>query len=124
MYHLPSNKNLNEFKRQLRIDNTLPEKLVWYNLLRQNQTGHTFTRQYNIGNYILDFYCKKLKLNIELDGKTHDATFDEDIIRDKYLTNLGIKVLRIGNTDVLYNLDGVRIFLEEYLKSNFPNGKS
>jgi very-short-patch-repair endonuclease len=123
MYHLTSNKNLNEFKRQLRIDNTLSEKLVWFNLLCKNQTGHTFTRQYNSGNYILDFYCKKLKLNIELDGKTHDATFDEDIIRDKYLTNLGIKVLRIGNTDVLYNLDGVRIFLEEYIKTNFPKGK-
>jgi very-short-patch-repair endonuclease len=123
MYHLPSNKNLNEFKRQLRVSNTLPEKLVWYNLLRKNQTGYTFTRQYNIGNYILDFYCKKLKLNIELDGKTHDATFDEDIVRDKYLTNLGIKVLRICNTDVLYNLDGVKIFIDEYLKTNFPKGK-
>jgi very-short-patch-repair endonuclease len=123
MHHLPSNKNLNEFKRQLRVNNTLPEKLIWYNLLRQKQTGHTFTRQFNIGNYILDFYCKQLKLNIELDGKTHDATFDKDIIRDKYLTNLGIKVLRIGNNDVLFNLDGVRIFLEEYIKSNFPKGK-
>jgi very-short-patch-repair endonuclease len=120
MYNLPNNKNNVEYKRELRTNNTLPEKIVWYNILNKNKTGYTFTRQYLVGNYILDFYCRKLGLNIELDGKTHDFTYEDDKIRDEYLTSLGIKILRIGNYDVLYNLDGVYNYIRIYI-ANIDN---
>jgi very-short-patch-repair endonuclease len=123
MYNHSINNNLSEFKRELRVNNSLPEKIIWYNILNKKKTGYTFTRQYIVGNYILDFFCIELGLNIELDGKTHDASYDQDKVRDEFLTKQGIKVLRIGNNDVLYNIDGVRIFLQQYLITNYPKSK-
>jgi very-short-patch-repair endonuclease len=109
------NNNLKQFKTELRNNHSLPERIVWYNLLRKRLTGYTFTRQFIVGNYILDFYCHELKLNIELDGKTHDFSYEKDIERDSYLKSKGVRILRILNTDVLYNIDGVRIYIDRYI---------
>jgi very-short-patch-repair endonuclease len=109
------NNNLKKFKTELRKNQSSPERIVWYNLLRKKLTGFTFTRQFIVGNCILDFYCHELKLNIELDGKTHDFSYEKDIERDLYLKSKGIRILRILNTDVLYNIDGVRIYIDKYI---------
>jgi very-short-patch-repair endonuclease len=54
-------------------------------------------------------------LNIELDGKTHDFSYEKDIERDLYLKSKGIRILRILNTDVLYNIDDVKIYIDKYI---------
>ena len=66
-------------------------------------------RQHQIGSYIVDFYCHSEKLIIEFDGEVHNTTEQQkkDVKRDKYLTSLGNKVLRVKNNELLNNPDVV-----------------
>jgi very-short-patch-repair endonuclease len=84
--------------------------------LRRNGLGVKFRRQHPIGNYVLDFYCCKSKLGIELDGGQHadPAEKERDRRRTRELERRGIRVLRVWNSEVIDNLDGVleRIFEE------------
>lgn len=88
--------------RALRQQMSLPEVLLW-NLLRKSPDGVHFRRQEGVGNYVLDFYCAKAKVCIEIDGVAHDmgdrSVIDE--IRNAWLLEKGIEVLRIPATDVL-----------------------
>lgn len=71
MYYLPYNKNLKQFSRNLRNNSTLSEVLLWQQLRAGNISGYKFNRQKPLDNYIVDFYCKKLNLVIEVDGASH-----------------------------------------------------
>ncbi|WP_421763117.1 endonuclease domain-containing protein [Ekhidna sp.] len=71
MYYLPYNKNLKQFSRNLRNNSTLGEVLLWQELRAGSINGHKFNRQKPLNNYIVDFYCKKLNLVIEVDGSSH-----------------------------------------------------
>jgi very-short-patch-repair endonuclease len=110
-----NNKYLIKYSTILRNNSTLSEVLLW-NCLKNNQLGPRFTRQKIFENYIVDFYCPKLKLVIEIDGITHESKFTDDIKRDLYLESKNIKVLRIGDDDVKNNLDGVVNYITEYIK--------
>ncbi len=94
---------------------TSAEKLLWDILRRKNFGGYRFLRQhpvfYRIDKewiefFIADFYCAKLKLIIELDGKIHNDRLEYDRDRDLKLSCKGISVLRIRNDD-LTDLDAV-----------------
>ena len=92
------------FAKELRKNMTKEEKHLWYDFLKPyRQTfGIAFTRQKIIGNYIVDFYCPKAKLVIELDGSQHyeeDALF-YDAQRTDYLNQHGIVVLRYTNREI------------------------
>ncbi len=97
------------FRRVLGQEMTTPERILWRQL-RATQTGVKFRRQHGIGPYIVDFYCPSLKLALEIDGDSHfmneaAQTYDQE--RTRYLTQLGIDVLRFTNLEVMKNLDGV-----------------
>lgn len=78
---------------------------------------YKFRRQHSIGKYIVDFYCPEKKLIIEIDGSQHiDIQREYDIERDKYLKNLGFKILRFWDNDVNNNLEGVLMKIVEKLK--------
>ncbi len=64
-----------------------------------------FKRQYSVDNYVIDFYCPKLKLAVEVDGRIHDLPEqkEHDIIRQKYLEQYGIKFVRIKNEELFDN---------------------
>ena len=81
---------------------TLPEILLW-NLLRKSPNGVHFRRQERRGNYVLDFYCAKAKVCIEIDGIVHSMGDrpERDLRRDAWLAGEGIEVLRIPATEVL-----------------------
>ena len=96
-----------ESRRKLRSDMPKAERLLWWQIKNKQLAGLRFRRQHGIGPYIVDFYCPELNLAIELDGLSHDYTVEYDIRRQAYIENLGIKVLRYANEDVLKNLDGV-----------------
>ena len=101
------NKRLTQFAQQLRKEMTKEEKQLWYQYLREYPVQ--FRRQVTCGQYILDFYCAKARLAIELDGSQHfepEAT-EKDILRTQYLESLGIFVLRIPNNEIWSNLEGV-----------------
>lgn len=77
--------------------------------MRHQELGYKFRRQHGIGKYIVDFYCPKLKLIVELDGVTH-STEEEvayDNKRQKYLEKLGLVVKRYWNSEIKENINWV-----------------
>ena len=97
-----NNRPLKERRRELRNNPTPAEKIIWYKLSNRRLCGQKFSRQYGVGPYILDFYCPKLRLAIELDGSGHKEEetklYDRD--RDQYLKSLHIMTLRFWNSEV------------------------
>ncbi len=85
------------------------ERLLWSKLRLKQLKGKQFYRQRIISNYIVDFYCPKSNLIIEIDGGQHyiEEGLKEDKMRDKYMKNLGFKVLRFSGREVFKNLNGV-----------------
>ena len=101
------NRSLTKFARNLRKNQTKEEALLWYNFLRNYPLR--FHRQYVIDKYIVDFYCHKAKLVIELDGSGHFEVENmaADAARDAALKQLGLTVLRIPNNEIKQNFEGV-----------------
>ncbi len=93
--------------RMLRKNMTPWEKSLWYEFLRDYPVR--FQRQKAIGNYIVDFYCAKAKLVVELDGSGHYTAEQKkkDANRTKELESMFLKVLRFDNTDIGRNFRGV-----------------
>jgi len=88
---------------------TNAENIMWLKLRRKQLKGHQFYRQKIIGNYIVDFYCPKANLVIELDGGQHYSEMGQakDKARDDVLKKRGLKVLRFSDRDVFENMSGV-----------------
>ena len=89
--------------RSLRQNQTDAENILWFNLKNRKFAGIKFRRQVPIGNYIVDFLCSEKKLIIELDGSQHIDNIEYDKTRTEYLSNLGYKVIRIFNNEVIKN---------------------
>lgn len=101
------NKKLTSLAQNLRKQMTKEEQQLWYRYLREYPIQ--FRRQVTCGQYILDFYCAKAKLAIELDGSQHyePEAVKEDTVRTQYLESLGVMVLRFPNNAIWDNLNGV-----------------
>ena len=101
------NSKLTSRAQTLRKNMTKEERRLWYEYL--HNYPYRFRRQVTVGNYILDFYCAAVKLAVELDGSQHyePEQLPYDACRTAYLNQLGIRVLRFSNLDVLKNLRGV-----------------
>ncbi len=102
-------KQLKAKRRSLRNNMTLTEVTLWSHLKHSQLGGLKFRRQASIGKYIVDFYCPKKKLAIELDGDVHgySSRIISDKNREEEIKSLGIKMLRFANREVRENLDGV-----------------
>lgn len=105
----PYNKNLKQASRDLRNNMTDAEKLLWSRLRNKQILGLQFYRQKPILNYIVDFYCPAANLVIECDGSQHftEDGLETDRIRDEALAQLGLKVLRFDNGQVVGRIDDV-----------------
>ncbi|MDB9823335.1 endonuclease domain-containing protein [Deltaproteobacteria bacterium] len=103
--------------RHLRQKMTNAEKKLW-NHLRGKQMQLRFRRQIPFDQYILDFYCPKATLVIEVDGSQHYTKegMKRDHMRDSYLQQHGLKVLRFSDRDVLMNISGVQQKIYEEIK--------
>lgn len=103
------NTKLKKYSQELRKNMTDAERLLWSKLRRKQVKNFQFYRQRIIGNYIVDFYCPSSKLIIEVDGGQHyqDEGDRRDKVRDDYMKNLGMKILRVLDREVLKNLHGV-----------------
>jgi very-short-patch-repair endonuclease len=107
-----------EARRSLRRNSTLEEQVLWLEL-RGDQLGHRFRRQFGVVPYILDFYCPKKRLAIEIDGSQHftadGVAYDNE--RTNFLQAHRINMIRFTNSEVHRNLDGVlekiRVVLSE-----------
>ncbi|MFH1741448.1 MAG: endonuclease domain-containing protein [bacterium] len=100
--------------RALRSPQTPAEELLWRKLRRAQLLGMRSRRQQPYGPYILDFYCKKAQLAIEIDGDSHAEKEKEDNRRDVCLNQHGLKVIRFYNSDVYENIDGVLQVIYDY----------
>lgn len=110
------NRNLKSLARHLRKDSTPGEIKLWSEVLRaRGFYSYQFNRQFAIGNYIVDFVCRKLKLVIEIDGRSHQFKIDRDRQRDQYLEDPGYCVVRIAESDVTHDLNNVIRTLENHL---------
>jgi len=114
---------LKNYSRVLRNNCTKEEQLLWFYLRKRNILGFQFYRQRPIDDYVVDFVCMKLKLIIEVDGSDHEYKYDEDLLREEKLKNLGFIILRIKNNQIRNNLEGVVKFITENVDSLSKRGK-
>jgi len=107
---------LKGFSRNLRMNTTDAERMLWSSIRCKQLEGYQFYRQRPIGNYIVDFYCPRAKVIIEIDGGQHyeDVGKFKDGVRDRFLRGMGLRVLRFSDREILENLDGVveKIWME------------
>lgn len=117
------NKDLVVNAQTLRKNMTPEEKHLWYDLLKRLPIKTH--RQYNIGNYIVDFYIPKKQLVIEIDGVQHltQEHKEKDRSRDKYLQEQGLTVLRFPNRSIRENFADVCQIILNHIKVNFENLK-
>lgn len=106
--------------KNLRNNMTEAELILWKNL-RNNALGVRFKPQHPAGIFILDFYCHKLKLAIEVDGGIHDTKKEYDEGRESELEELGIKVIRFRNNEVIQNTKSVIIEITKTIGSITSN---
>ena len=104
---MKSEDYLKSFSQQLRKNATKEENLLWYRFLRHYDVQ--FRRQCPFGQYIVDFYCAKARLVVELDGSQHyePQSMENDRTRSAYLESLGLQVLRFSNADITQRFDSV-----------------
>ncbi|MBN2157882.1 MAG: endonuclease domain-containing protein [Spirochaetes bacterium] len=98
-----------EKRRILRNNATHAEKLIWDKLRKRQINNIRFRRQVSIGPYIVDFYCPELKLVVEIDGEYHlnIEVIEYDKNRERYLRELGIKIVRFTNDEILTGIEPV-----------------
>ena len=112
---IPYRPELVEKARQLRLNSTPAEKRLWKYIRKKHIHGFDFDRQKPIDSFIVDFYCKKLMLAIEIDGYSHNFKFKYDETRQKRLEFLGIKVIRFSEKEVLTDLENVLSGIEYWV---------
>lgn len=103
-----------ERAKELRREMTPAEKILWEEL-RANKLGVRFRRQQVIQGFIVDFYCHKAGLVVEVDGDVHDLQKEEDERREKILSALGLRVVRFRNEEVRRDLSAVVGIIREYV---------
>jgi very-short-patch-repair endonuclease len=121
--HLPNyTKSSIPNARRLCRDMTIAEQRVW-SKLKNDQLGVKFRRQVPYGRYILDFYCAKAKLCVELDGSQHytNEGIQKDLARDRYLQEQGIEVLHFSDIDTLKNTSGVMQAIYEKIQERLQH---
>ncbi len=116
------NKKLTPLSQTLRKNQTREEHSLWFRFLRTYPVR--FRRQYVIGDYIVDFYCHKAGLVIELDGSGHyePEQAQKDAVRTGYLASKGLQVLRFTNIDIQKNFYSVCEEIDKKVKENLKDG--
>lgn len=99
----------NERARHLRMNRTAAERRLWRELRQLKQVGCKFRQQVPIDHYIVDFACLSNRLIVEVDGGTHsmDDEIARDARREQYLRDQGFRVVRVWNSEVRENIEGV-----------------
>ena len=113
----PYSRDLKILSQKLRSTQTKAERKLWQRINRDQLLGFRFNRQKPLLSYIVDFYCLKAKLVIELDGSQHyEPDYQEkDRLRDAELNSLGFTVMRFDNHSVMTNIDSVVEAIYQYL---------
>jgi very-short-patch-repair endonuclease len=112
------NPKLIPLARKLRKESTLSEILLWEELKGRKMLGYRFLRQKPIGEYIVDFFCNKLRLVIEIDGDSHnEQSFENDLNRQNWLESIGLFILRFDDLEVKKDMDNVLMATEGWIRN-------
>ena len=105
---IPYDPRLRRIARELRNNSTLGEVLLWKQI-KSRKLGVEFHRQVPINHFIVDFYCHEIQLAIEVDGSIHNSLQQKakDVERQYRLEQLGVRFLRIRDTNVKKNMASV-----------------
>jgi very-short-patch-repair endonuclease len=112
------NKNLQSYANKLRKNMTKAEACLWKYVLKAGKLkGYKFKRQRPVLNYIADFMCTDLMLVIETDGFSHNLkeVTEKDINKQNDLENIGFKVIRFDDNEVLNDIENVERVLLAYI---------
>jgi very-short-patch-repair endonuclease len=117
---IPYKPHLIALAKKLRHNMTYGEIALWREI-KSKKLGVRFSRQIPIDQYIVDFYCKDLKVAIEVDGAIHfvEGQPEKDALRQERLASLGISFIRFSDSDVKNNLS----FVLDELKAHIQNVK-
>ena len=107
--------NIKAKAKELRLNMTKSEKILWERLKKRQLCGMHFRRQHPYGIYIIDFLCDKANLAIEVDGDIHLFMGEYDGERTRYFESSGLKVLRFRNEEVESEIDNVIEQIVNYL---------
>ena len=109
------------FARKLRRSLSLPEVLLWREL-RKGPGDLRFRRQHPAGPYVLDFFCARANLAIEVDGQAHDRgdRHARDAVRDDWLRSQGVEILRVPAREILIDLAAVVLMVVEHASQRRP----
>jgi very-short-patch-repair endonuclease len=99
---------------------TPAEDRLWQMLRRHNLGGAKFRRQHVIGPFIVDFYCAAAQLVVEVDGPIHDLQQEEDKLRQDFLEQAGLTVLRFSNDEVVTHVGNVMMRIRRELDDIGP----
>ena len=115
-----NNKGVKSLRKELRNNSTPAESAMWELLRAGRLDGTKWRRQYSIGKYIVDFYCPKARLCVELDGDTHFTMQGDlyDLERTEYINSLGISILRFENREIWDNPERVLLTIKDSLVLN------
>lgn len=118
------NPKLKELARQLRNNATKSEIRLWQKLKRNQMYGYDFHRQKPIDEFIVDFFCNKLQLAIEVDGYSHEIleVWEKNVKKTRRLNELNINVLRFSDYQVMNDIENVLFVIEDYILRYEENG--
>jgi len=116
LLYIPYNSSNKQRAKENRLPMTKAERKIRFGILKERPWWYKFIRQKMINSFILDFYCSKLLLGIEIDWSSHDTRKRYDAKRTEKLWEIWIKIIRYTNEDVFYRLDWVSQDLAEELK--------
>jgi len=119
---LPYNPHLKSRARSLRKAGVLSEVIFWKQVHQKKFHQIDFDRQQIIGNYIVDFYIRRLSLVVEIDGTSHNHKEKYDAKREDFLKNLSLEIYRISDLRVKHDLDNVMRELEDFLIEKYGGG--
>ncbi|MBF8295103.1 MAG: methylase [Bacteroidetes bacterium] len=104
---MPYDPRLKPIARMLRNNMTLAEVLLWNKLKNKQLCGFDFHRQKPIDEFVVDFFCPKLLLAIEIDGDSHAGKLERDSQRQRAIEKFGVRFLRFSDEEVKRNLGSV-----------------
>lgn len=101
----------------LRNNMTLAEILLWKKLKNKQLCGLDFHRQKPIDEFVVDFFCPKLRLAIEIDGDSHEGKLERDSKRQQNIEQFGVRFLRFSDEEVKQNLEAVIDSISNWIES-------
>ena len=124
MMSLDYNKKMIPLAKDLRKNATLQEKHLWYDFLANYEIR--FQRQKAIDNFIVDFYCHRAKLIIEIDGAQHftEEGHQRDELRTEILERYGLKVVRFTNREIDTKFSAVCDCIDTIVKASLSEAEN